>query len=336
MKGINEEVQAGTEMKVTPAEVEKKECNCEECTCDNSEDIVMEDIPNFDKKKFVRTNQGLVYLTEGAPEDLVKLYDQSGREVSSVLEMILPDDLVNHQTVESVSTGSEGLEINLNYFGVKSKITSEQEMFSLVLREEISLWVETINIYLNRTNQAEGLKEENIGDVLTLTMNNDLLRKTIELLCSNVNLNVVKAIVVDKENIADVQIGTLLSLTLNRPMFYIQSLNLLEKWADLVGKIPEDPNRTTMDSETAVPIIMYSTYYDKEKADNLMASFSDKTRVYFEYQLALFESKTNKVEDYGNDICVFIEGDTIKQENTRKDEVDSVSKVVEFIPKIED
>lgn len=177
---MNEELNAGMEIKQEPVFENKNipedgvEVNLE------SPEIQI----NMPTVKISRTKDGLVNDSE------------NGKEINSVFEILEVGDNVNHQTVVDIT--DEG--IVLDYFGRKSTIKGEHEVFSVLIKEEIAEWKRLLKeSRLDKMFEAEGEMVD--------------LFRSLELMCMLIDMEEVTHLYTDikpiNQRIIAMLIGTL-------------------------------------------------------------------------------------------------------------------------------
>ena len=195
---MNEEIQAGVDMKVkTPQDL------IEEVQSEKVETEVSEQEAKVSKLKLKRTEGGLIMSN-----------DEDAKEVQSPFEMLEPGDDVNHQLVEFVDQDEDGnYQVHLNYFGKKTVIKNPEEVFSIFLKEQRNLFKKVITDYV----------ESFEGDFLPeyLLSNIDVLLMSIELLCAKVDMTSVEGILVGNEGV-DLALGSILGMTLHKPVYIVE------------------------------------------------------------------------------------------------------------------
>ena len=191
---MNEEVQAGVEMKIkTPQEM--------------IEEVQSSDLPEGGQErpvfKLKRTDKGLMISN-----------DEDARAVSSPFELLEPGDDVNHQIVEAVDQDEQGnYRVHLDYFGVKTVLDSPDDVFSIFLKEQRDEFKRSIADYVESFSGAF-LPEY-------LLCNIDVLLKALELLCARVDMNTVDGFIVGNSGV-DLAIASLLGLTLRKPVYIVE------------------------------------------------------------------------------------------------------------------
>lgn len=134
--------------------------------------------------------------------------DENGQEISSVFEILQVGDIINHQKVVDRTDDS----VTVEYFGHQSVINNEQEIFSLLIKDEIEEWI-------------KGIKEANLD-----TMFEDLeseksftLFRLLELTCLNINMEAAKHIYVSHEGKVDERLAMMIASTLRRSFIDTQT-----------------------------------------------------------------------------------------------------------------
>ena len=142
---------------------------------------------------FVRNNEAEIKaLSETQPE---------GREISSVFEILEPGDFINHQVVVSV----ENRQVELDYFGTKSVLTNEHEIFSILIKDEINEW----------KRQLEAV------DIDKLFADKELIAlfRAVEILCINVNMEDCEGFYcVDSSRLGQRLVG-MMAASLRKPIY---------------------------------------------------------------------------------------------------------------------
>ena len=191
---MNEEVQAGVEMKVkTPQEM--------------IEDVQsVDEVPHGGERpvfKFKRSDKGLIFSS-----------DDDAKEVSSPFELLEPGDDVNHQIVEAVEQDEQGnYKVHLDYFGVKTVLDSPDDVFSIFLKEQRDLFKRTVTDYVE-SFEGKFLPEYLLSNI-------DVLLMAMELLCARVDMNTIDGFIVGNEGV-DLAIASLLGLTLRKPVYIVE------------------------------------------------------------------------------------------------------------------
>lgn len=151
----------------------------------------LEEAKNFKPilPKLKRTEDGLIQAGDG-------------KEISSIFDILEPGDNINHQQVIRVEDGK----VELEYFGVKSELTNENEIFSVLIHEELANWKET----LKKADLYNMFTDTNI-EMLTLF-------RSLELLCMNINMNKVTHLTTS-DNALDQRIIAMIIGTLRKPLY---------------------------------------------------------------------------------------------------------------------
>lgn len=191
---MNEEVQAGVEMKVkTPQEMIEDVQSMDEVSHEGERPVF----------KFKRSDKGLIFSS-----------DDDAKEVSSPFELLEPGDDVNHQIVEAVEQDEQGnYKVHLDYFGVKTVLDSPDDVFSIFLKEQRDLFKRTITDYVE-SFEGKFLPEYLLSNI-------DVLLMAMELLCARVDMNTIDGFIVGNEGV-DLAIASLLGLTLRKPVYIVE------------------------------------------------------------------------------------------------------------------
>ena len=100
---------------------------------------------------------------------------------------------------------SKGIE--LDYFGRKTKITNEMEIFSVLIKEEIEQWKDTI-------------RETDIRNIFARDDDNmDTLYKVVELMCMNVNMEQCDGLYLTSTDRLTTMLGAVMSISLRKPIY---------------------------------------------------------------------------------------------------------------------
>lgn len=134
------------------------------------------------------------------PQGLVR-DDENGQEVSSVFEIVQVGDIINHQTVIERTNTSATVE----YFGHISTISNEQEIFSLLLRDEVEEWAKGIK-NADLSKMFEDLESEASFTLFRL----------LELTCLNMNMETVNNIYVTHDSKEDHRLSMMIASTLRK------------------------------------------------------------------------------------------------------------------------
>lgn len=131
-----------------------------------------------------------------------------GKEVTTVFEIIEPGDSINHQTVISASR-EDGIE--LDYFGRRTHLKNEMEIFSILIKEEIEEW----------KNQLRQLDIHNIFS----KDDDDLvsLYRTLELLCMEVDMEQCEGLYTASTDRLTVMLAAVMAMSLKKPIYVDQS-----------------------------------------------------------------------------------------------------------------
>lgn len=243
---FNEQTSAGMEIKQVDDQGNLicKDCSCEECNHDefnnpytNSGEA--QDIPSLPSVVLYRGREGiqrwltrddvarLLAQTEGKEvnEEFMKTHEKEieeyfkrqpkGKEVTNVFQILEKGDSVNHQTVVEVFDDH----VDLDYFGKKSSVYHEQEIFSILIHEEIEQWKEEIR-ELGSENLFGGMAID--GEILA---DKDLttLYRAMELLCMNVDMEHISGIYLSGQDKLTQRLGGMMSASLKMPI--IDALN---------------------------------------------------------------------------------------------------------------
>lgn len=188
---MNEELNAGMEIKQEPV---FENPNVPE---DDVEQVSQPEIQfNMPTIKVSRSKDGLINDSE------------NGKEINSVFEILEVGDNVNHQTI--VAIDDKG--ITLDYFGRKTTLTGEHEVFSVLLKEELEEWKRLLK-------ESELDKMFETGGDMT-----DLFR-SLELMCMNIDMENVDYLAAPDDPLNQ-RILAMLVGTLRKPI--VDSQNDLE------------------------------------------------------------------------------------------------------------
>lgn len=267
---MNEEIQAGVDMKVkTPQEM------IEDVQSEQSVSEEVQGVPETFKLK--RTIQGLMMSDD---EDAV--------EVTSPFEILEPGDDVNHQLVEFVDKDDEGnYQLHLNYFGVKTVLKDPNEMFSIFLKEQRSLFKKSV------TDFVESFE----GDFLPeyLLSKPEVLLAAMELMCAKVNMNEINGIVVGNEGV-DLALASILGVTLHKPVYIVER-----------GK--------KFEPDSQMNVVLFTESYVPKALDDTLDILGSETKFYVSYQLSLFD------KDYINgQMKAQISDDSIREDLDRSND----------------
>lgn len=193
-----------------------------------------------------------VYLAR-TPQGLVR-DDENGKEISTIFDILEPGDNVNHQTVVEVTSNG----IKLDYFGKTIELTSEQEIFSVMIREEIEQW-------------KKDLGEANIEKIFE-DLSTPLLPRAIELVCMNTNMEAVSYLYPVAPSAMDERHTALVSMTLRKP--------IVDSQEDLNGQ----------------GVITISTHYNSV-ANNMAKEDIESRNGKYLYNISLYNPNKEEVAD---------------------------------------
>lgn len=238
---FNEQTSAGMEIKRVDDQGNLicKDCSCEECNHNefnnpyaNSGEA--QDIPSLPSVVLYRSREGiqrwltrddvarLLAQTEGKEvnEEFMKTHEKEieeyfkrqpeGKEVTNVFQILEKGDSVNHQTVVEVFDDH----IDLDYFGKKSSVYHEQEIFSILIHEEIEQWKEEIR-ELGSENLFGGV---DLGGDFLIDENMTALYRAMELLCMNIDMERCDGLYLSSNDNLTQRLGGMMSASLKKPI----------------------------------------------------------------------------------------------------------------------
>lgn len=126
-----------------------------------------------------------------------------GKEVKGVFEILEPGDSINHQTVVSVSDNS----VELDYFGKKSVLVNEMEIFSILIKDEIEEWKRQI-----REANTKELFSKDDDDFVTVF-------RTLELLCMQVNMEECEGLYAASTDRLTLMLTAVMAMSLKKPIY---------------------------------------------------------------------------------------------------------------------
>lgn len=126
-----------------------------------------------------------------------------GKEVKNVFEILEPGDSINHQTVVSVSNNS----VELDYFGKKSTLVNEMEIFSILIKEEIEEWKRQI-----RETDTRNLFSKDDDDFVTVF-------RALELLCMQVNMEECEGLYAASTDRLTLMLAAVMAMSLKKPIY---------------------------------------------------------------------------------------------------------------------
>lgn len=126
-----------------------------------------------------------------------------GKEVKNVFEILEPGDSINHQTVVSVSNNS----VELDYFGKKSTLVNEMEIFSILIKEEIEEWKRQI-----RETDTRNLFSKDDDDFVTVF-------RALELLCMQVNMEECEGLYAASTDRLTLMLTAVMAMSLKKPIY---------------------------------------------------------------------------------------------------------------------
>lgn len=126
-----------------------------------------------------------------------------GKEVKNVFEILEPGDSINHQTVVSVSNNS----VELDYFGKKSTLVNEMEIFSILIKEEIEEWKRQI-----REIDTRNLFSKDDDDFVTVF-------RALELLCMQVNMEECEGLYAASIDRLTLMLTAVMAMSLKKPIY---------------------------------------------------------------------------------------------------------------------
>lgn len=127
-----------------------------------------------------------------------------GKEVRSVFEILEPGDSINHQTVIS-SSDDRGLE--LDYFGRKTTIVNEMEIFSVLIKEEIEEWKRLI-----KEIDIENIFAKDDDDLVSLY-------RVLELACMAIDMESCDGLYIGDDNKLSAMIAAVMAMSLKKPIY---------------------------------------------------------------------------------------------------------------------
>lgn len=285
---MNEEMNAGVEMKVkTPQEVieetqsgstseqvevlkgriKELEDQANSTLMETSSKIqaLRSEIESLEPGYFDKENQGSsqkvrLKRTEGG---LTAVDDESVPEVDTPFALLEPGDDVNHQLVESVEQDEDGnYHVHLDYFGTKTVLNSPNEVFSIFLKEQRSMFKKVI------TDYVESFKGKFVPEYLLC--NTDALLMSLELLCAKVDMSSVDGLIVGNEGV-DLALASLLGMTLRKPVYVVSRENKFEP-------------------DKQMNVILFTESYVPKAVDDTLEILGNDTKFYISYQLSLFDA----------------------------------------------
>lgn len=263
---MSEETNCGMEMRVKTPQEQIEEIVSEE----QAEQLAIDEAQEKSKFKLKRTDQGLMISTE---DDAV--------EVSSPFAMLEAGDDVNHQVVESVEEVDGKYIVHLDYFGQKTEISSEEEVFSIFLKEQRDAFKRAIVDFVKSFDGK--------FDVEYLLTEPEVVMLATELLCAGVDMNSIDGILVGNEGV-DLALASILGMTLKKPVYIVERDKKFE---------PEEQTN----------VILFTYGYVKKAVDDVLDILGKETKFYVSYQLSLFEA------DFLNENSEY----TIVDDNIRND-----------------
>lgn len=183
--------------------------------------------------------------------------DENGQEISSVFEILQVGDVLNHQRVVERTDKSATIE----YFGHKSTISSEQEIFSLLLKDELEEWVKEIK-QADLSKMFEDLESEQSFTLFRL----------LEMTCLNINMEASKFIYVSHEDKVDERLAMMIASTLRR--------SFVDTQTDLKGE----------------GVISFSFDYNPDEIAAAKADIESRNGKYL-YHLSMFNTQNNEVAE---------------------------------------
>lgn len=193
------------------------------------------------------------------PQGLIR-DEENGKEISSIFEILEPGDCINHQTVVEVNDNG----IVLDYFGKTTQLSSEFEIFSVLIKDEIEEWIKGINkVDFNKAF-------ENVDSV-------DLFR-ALELICINTNVELVKNLYVAHNDKLNERMAAIVATTLRK--------SFVDSQEDLNG----------------AEVISLSINYNKDEVTAAKADIESRNGKYL-YHISLFNPNNEEVNEGDRIAC---------------------------------
>ena len=138
-------------------------------------------------------------------DEIKEYYEKQpeGKEVKTVFEIIEPGDSVNHQTVTEVNENG----LKLDYFGTPSTLTNENEIFSILIKEEIEEWKKGI-----KEIGTENLFAKDDDDMVSLY-------RTLELMCMAVDMESCEGLYPASSDELTERLVAVMSMSLKKPIY---------------------------------------------------------------------------------------------------------------------
>ena len=155
--------------------------------------------PVFENQYVEQPTQPKGVFLRRTPEGLIR-DDQNGKEISSIFDIIEVGDNINHQEVVKVDDNS----VTLDYFGKRSVLTDEREIFSVLIKEEIAKWKQDIS-QLDWTKLFNNMDTPNVFRLL-------------ELICMSVDMENIQYIASVNDENAIPYITGAVATTLRKPI----------------------------------------------------------------------------------------------------------------------
>lgn len=185
--------------------------------------------------------------------------DENGKEISSIFDILEPNDYVNHQLVTSVDDINRS--ITLQYFANTNVIDTEADIFSVLLHEEVEEWVSNIR------NQNPVQWFENLDNQDSVN-----LFRALELVCLNVNMEFVKLFYITHSDKLNERLGALLASTLRK--------SIVDSQEDLNGR----------------EVISFSYDYQPEEIEAAKQDIEARNGKYL-YHIAIVNTTNAKIND---------------------------------------
>lgn len=173
------------------------------------------------------------------PQGLIR-DDVNGKEISSVFEIIEVGDYINHQEVIEVTDK----QIVLKYFNNKNILRNENDIFSVLLKEEVADWKRSI-------------KEVDFTKIFEDIEAVELFR-AMELTCINVNMELVNNLYVAHSDKLNERIMAIISSTLRKSFVDTQdNLNEANVISFSINYNPDEVAKAKEDIESRNGKFMY-------------------------------------------------------------------------------
>lgn len=193
-----------------------------------------------------------IYLSR-TPQGIMR-DDEHGKEIASIFDIIQPGDNINHQDVVEVNSDS----VVLDYFGKKSTLTNENEIFSIVISDELDQWKKELKS-LDFTKAFEHIDTPH-------------LFRALEMTCMKINMEEVTGLYPVIDNKLDQRCLAIIASTLRK--------NIVDDKEDLTGE----------------KIITFSINYNPE-ANAAEEEYIDSKKGTCLYNISLFNPDNKPVRE---------------------------------------